>query len=214
LATTSVISGHGGNARRLPITDLGETIRVIDGFLTPDECARALDELEIAIWNPSLVYVKHGDGVYRDIFSPLRVSETAQERWFSAPMHAILRRTERRLQAMFGVAPAELESWQATTYPRGGTFYYHLDAGYWDGHHAGDRILTFLLYLTTPIKGGGTHFRALDVEVEAKAGRLLVWDNLFPDGRCNHRMIHSSVPLLQGKKTTLISWQRQKRYRP
>jgi prolyl 4-hydroxylase len=173
-----------------------------------------LDELEIAIWSPSLVYVKHEDGMYRDIASSLRVSETAQERWFSRPAQQMLRRAEQKLHTLFAVRSGDLETWQATTYPLGGQFYYHLDAGYWEDHHAGDRILTFLLYLTTPAKGGGTHFRALDVYVEAKAGRLLVWDNLFPDGGANHRMIHSSVPLLRGKKTTLISWQRQRRYRP
>lgn len=193
---------------------LGNSLRYYDGFLTPAECRRARDELQLALWQPSLVYVKQGDGVYRDIASPLRVSQTAQERWFTTPLSALLRDIEGRLTNMFGVDGADLETWQATTYPRGGTFYYHLDAGYWDGHHAGDRILTFLLYLTTPRAGGGTHFRALDVLVPAKAGRLLVWDNLFPDGTCNHRMIHSSVPLDAGEKTTLISWQRQRRYRP
>jgi hypothetical protein len=57
-----------------------------------------------------------------------------------------------------------------------------LDAGYWDDHYAGDRILTFLLYLRTSLKGGGTYFRALDTYVDARAGRLLVWENLFPNG--------------------------------
>jgi prolyl 4-hydroxylase len=189
-------------------------IRVIDRFLTPAECSLALDELECAVWRPSLVYVKHDDGIYRDIMSPLRVSETAQQRWFSDPLQRMLKGAERRLEKLFCIDASHLESWQATTYPHRGTFYYHLDAGYWEGHHAGDRILTFLLYLTTPLKGGGTHFRALDVHVEAKAGRLLVWDNLFGNGACNYGMIHSSVPLLKGKKTTLITWQRQRRYRP
>jgi prolyl 4-hydroxylase len=190
-----------------------EGIVTIDGFLGERDCRIALEELEVAVWRPSMVYVQHDDGQYRDIFSPLRVSETAQQRWFSDPMQRILDRVERRLGRLFGVEPAYLESWQATTYPFRGKFYYHLDAGYWEGHHAGDRILTFLLYLTTPARGGGTHFRALDTYVEARAGRLLVWDNLFPDGGANHRMIHSSVPLLGGKKTTLITWQRQERYR-
>ena len=84
-----------------------------------------------------------------------------------------------------------------------GKFDYHLDVGYWGTHYAGERILTFLLYLNTPLKGGGTHFRALDVNVESKAGRLLVWDNLFPNGNSNHRMIHSATPLLKGKRLPL-----------
>ena len=188
-------------------------IFVIDDFLTPGECSNILKELEIAPWQPSLTYRKQIDGVYRNELSQLRVSETAHQDWFSAELRAMLRRIEKRLQKAVDLDIANLEHWQATNYPRKGKFYYHLDSGYWDGHYAGDRILTFLQYLNTPSKGGGTHFRALDLYVKAKAGRLLVWDNLFPNGDCNHKMIHSSLPLLSGKKTTLVTWQRQKKFR-
>lgn len=194
------------------VSFIGQGLATVDGFLTEAECSTALEELEVAAWQPSLVYTKHDDGIYRDVSSPLRVSETAQQRWFPPKLEALILRVERRLEKVFGIDRAHLETWQATTYPRRGQFYYHLDAGYWEGHHAGDRILTFLVYLTTPERGGGTHFRALDRHVEARAGRLLVWNNLFPEGSCDHRMIHSSAPLLKGKKTTLITWQRQRRY--
>ena len=141
------------------------------------------------------------------------MSETAHQKWFSGRLNRMLRQIETRLQKLFALEIANLEYWQATDYSRLGKFDYHLDAGYWGAHYAGERILTFLLYLNTPLKGGGTHFRALDVTVESKAGRLLVWDNLFPNGDCNHRMIHSATPVLSGKKTTLVTWQRQKKFR-
>lgn len=185
----------------------------IDRFLSEAECNNVLEELEVALWQPSLIYRKQADGIYRNELSPLRVSETAPQDFFSNRLKGMLRRIEKRLQRLVDCEISNLETWQATNYPRKGKFYYHLDSGYWNGHHAGDRILSFLLYLNTPLKGGGTHFRALDVYVEARAGRLLVWDNLFPNGDCNHRMIHSSVPLLKGKKTTLVTWQRQKKFR-
>jgi prolyl 4-hydroxylase len=185
----------------------------IDHFLTEDECSSILDELDCAYWQPSLTYQQQADGNFLNVLTAMRVSKTAHEEWFSRELNAILKRIEKRLNKLFGVDPADLESWQATDYCRNGKFDYHLDAGYWEGHHAGDRILTFLLYLSTPLKGGGTHFRALDQYVHAKAGRLVVWNNLFADGESNHRMIHSSTPVLKGRKTTLVTWQRQKRYR-
>lgn len=203
----------GSERSRIVATRIADDMVAIDGFLTEAECELALDELELAVWQPSMVYVRHDDGIYRDIMSPLRVSETAQQRWFGDPLKQLLERVEERIHDLFEVDPADLETWQATTYPYGGTFYYHLDAGYWDGHYAGDRILTFLVYLTTPRRGGGTRFRALDVDVPAKAGRLLVWNNLFPHGGADYTKIHSSMPLKLGAKTTLITWQRQKRYR-
>jgi prolyl 4-hydroxylase len=200
-------------ARSLAKNFLTSEIFFIDGFLSGEECGNILEELELAPWQPSLTYRKQEDGVYRNELSSLRVSETAYQDFFTGKLKATMRRIEKRLQKIVELDTSHLEYWQATTYPRKGEFYYHLDSGYWDDHYAGDRRLTFLLYLNTPLKGGGTHFRALDVYVEATAGRLLVWDNLFPSGDCNHRMIHSSVPLLKGKKTTLVTWQRQKKFR-
>lgn len=188
-------------------------IQVIDRFLTPATCARILEELEFALWRPSLTYVQQADGQRRDVLTPLRVSRTAQQSWFTTELQATLRGIERRLCTRFGCEPAYLESWQATDYPNGGTFHYHLDSGYWDDHPAGDRILTALIYLTTPVRGGGTHFRAQDVRLQAQTGRMVVWNNLFDDGRANHGMVHSSVPLRQGRKTTLVTWLRQKPFR-
>lgn len=188
-------------------------IYVYDDFLSPAACRQVLDELEFTLWRPSLTYLQQADGTRADVLSTLRVSNTAQQRWFTDELQSTLRGIERRLSRRFQLDPAYLESWQATDYPRGGGFYYHLDSGYWDDHPAGDRMLTFLLYLTTPRRGGGTHFRARDVRLQARAGRLVVWNNLFDNGDCNHGMIHSSVPLQAGSKTTLVSWLRQKPFR-
>jgi prolyl 4-hydroxylase len=192
---------------------LENEILVIDRFVSDDECRSILDELGAAFWQPSLTYQQQSDGKYRNVLTGMRVSETAHQEWFSRELRAILTRIEKRLTKLFAVEPGDMEPWQATDYCRDGLFDYHLDAGYWEGHHAGDRILTFLLYLTTPLQGGGTHFRALDRYVGAETGRLLVWNNLFANGDCNHRMIHSGTPVLEGRKITLVSWQRQKRYR-
>lgn len=200
-------------SRKLSKNFMTTEIFFVDQFLSEEECRSILEELELAPWQPSLIYRQQTDGVYRNELSPLRVSETAYQDLFTDKLKTMLRRVEKRLRKVAAFDTAELEYWQATNYPRRGGFYYHLDAGYWDDHYAGDRILSFLLYLNTPSKGGGTHFRALDVYVEATAGRLLVWNNLFPNGDCNHRMIHSSVPLISGKKTTLVTWQRQKKFR-
>jgi prolyl 4-hydroxylase len=141
------------------------------------------------------------------------VSRTAHQEWFSEKLNGMLAVVETRLQKLFGATSSRLEQWQATDYNRGGKFDYHLDSGYWQNRYAGERILTFLLHLRTPVKGGGTHFRALDTYVEGKIGRLVVWENLFSNGECNYKMIHSSGPLRKGKKTTLVTWLRQRRYR-
>jgi prolyl 4-hydroxylase len=192
---------------------LADEIFCYDGFLSKETCLEILEELEIVFWKPSLTYKRQKDKTYKNMLTPFRISETAHQAWFGDPLNLILARIEKRINDLFGVQPEYLEPWQATKYPIGGKFDYHLDAGYWGNHPAGERIFAFLIYLTTPQIGGGTHFRALDVYVEGKAGLLVAWNNLFPDGYPNHRLIHSSAPLENGEKITLVSWQRQRKFR-
>jgi prolyl 4-hydroxylase len=199
--------------RKMALKIVEDDILTIDDFLSAEECRWLLYELQFSLWRPSLTYMQQENGVRRDVLSPLRVSETAQQRFFTDEMQEKTTELETRLQRWVELEACNLESWQATDYPLGGNFYYHMDSGYWDAHYAGDRIYTFLLYLTTPEKGGGTDFRALGRSVEAKAGRLVIWNNLFANGDSNHRMIHSGMPLLKGKKTTLVTWLRQKKFR-
>jgi prolyl 4-hydroxylase len=188
-------------------------ITYYDEFLSADECRIILEELEIAFWQPSKVIQTNDPHKLQEVLSRSRISHTAYQQWFPAKLNIVLKRIEKRLCRLVHSKSDRLEPWQATRYPFRGKFDYHLDAGYWTYHSAGERMRTFLLYLDTPLKGGETHFRALDISVTAKAGRLLTWDNLFDNGGCNYRMVHSGKPLLKGKKTTLVSWERQKKFR-
>lgn len=199
--------------KTLVANPIADSIRYYDDFLSEKECAIALEELSESFWQPSLTYTPDENNVYIDILTDFRKSETAQQRWFSKKLERLLAKLEKRLAEIFNFEIDYLEPWQATRYPLQGKFDYHVDAGYWTDHPAGERTLTFLIYLKTPVKGGGTHFRALDKYVDAKAGRLLVWNNLFDNGLANYQMIHSSTPLKKGEKTTLVTWLRQKPFR-
>lgn len=190
-----------------------DPIIVVDDFLSPGECEQIRAELDFTFWRPSLTYERQPDEVYRHVLTETRVSETAHQDLFSNELLVLLGEIEARLSTSFAVDLLMLESWQATRYPIGGKFDYHLDSGYWDDHYAGDRVRTFLIYLATPVAGGGTHFRALDVLVEARERRLVVWEDLFPDGSPNHSMIHAGLPVLAGEKITLVTWQRQRAFR-
>ncbi len=198
---------------RLSRLYLDDDIFIVDGFVSGPDCEAILDELDVVLWRTSLTYQRQEDDMYRNVLSPVRASETAHHDFFGDGLVEQLDALDARLEEEFGFDRVDLEHWQATRYGPGGLFDYHLDAGYWSDHYAGERILTFLVYLETPKSGGETHFRARDVVVEPRPGRLLVWRNLFDDGRANHQMIHSGAPLVAGRKTTLVTWQRQKPFR-
>jgi prolyl 4-hydroxylase len=189
-------------------------VLVLDRFVSLRKCGELLSELEHAYWRASRTYERQSDETFKSVLAGKRISETAHQHVFPDALVEVLAGVEQRLVESFGVDLDHLEWWQGTRYPIGGRFDYHLDSGYWDDHYAGDRVRTFLLYLTTPAAGGGTHFRALDLLVEAEAGRLVVWNDLFPDGSPNHSMIHAGTPVLAGEKITLVTWERQKRFRP
>ena len=188
-------------------------LRWTDGFLSERACRRILEELEISFWKPSSVIARQWDGSLRSYGSTRRVSETAHEQWFSPELLRELRRIEKRVAVILDAEVARFEQWQATRYRRGGRFDSHLDTGYWADEPAGEREKTVVIYLDTPGAGGGTRFEALDIVVEAKAGRLLTWDNLLGDGEKNPRMLHAAVPVASGIKTVLVTWVRQRKVR-
>lgn len=182
----------------------------MDGFLSPRTCASILEDLEIAFWKPSTVLIKERNGELLSTQSQNRVSHTAHEEWFTPELKRTLRTIEKRLFTLFRFKTARYEPWQATRYWHGDKFDYHFDAGYWYNEPAGERERTVLIYLNTTRRGGATRFKELDLEVAARAGRLLTWNNLLPDGTRNPQMLHASVPVQQGSKTVLITWIRQR----
>jgi len=187
---------------------------LIDGFLTKKACAAILEELEFALWRPSTVVVRKCDGALENRRSGCRISETAGQEWFGRELARRIGSMETRLAAIVERPPERYEDWQATLYRPGGRFAPHLDAGHCGAEPAGEREWTALIYLDAPRRGGGTRFPALGLSVEPRAGRLVLWRNLLPDGAPDPRMEHAGEPVRAGRKTTLVTWIRQRAIRP
>jgi prolyl 4-hydroxylase len=181
-----------------------------DGFLRPDECGAILQELEFAYWSRSKVYVETGEGGYRHILGDKRDSMTTSERWFSVPLRRAIAAIDRRLARRLPQVLTHREEWQATRYRKGGRFGYHADSGYFAGEPAGERTHTILIYLEAPRRGGVTRFPHLDIDVRSVAGRLAIWTNLTADGRGDPEMVHAGMPVSEGRKTTLVTWVRER----
>lgn len=183
-----------------------------DGFLTTAQCALVLEELEFAFWEPSGVsYFQRGRGP-RNGFSRRRVSETAQQRWFSKPIERLLARVDARLERVLPHFTSRREPWQATRYGRGGKFDYHLDSGHFRHEPAGERAHTVMIYLDRPRSGGSTHFCELELDIQPQPGRLVLWRNVARDRAhsLDREMLHSSRPVRAGHKTVLVTWVRQR----
>jgi hypothetical protein len=189
-----------------PVAD--NLVVVSDDFLSESDCENLLSMGETGEWLPSTV--KLADG---------RTASSSGRRCMSlyfpasgAQTISLLRQIETRLATQFGVAPECLEPWQMTRYRRGEAFDYHFDCGAYEGHASGERRRSIVLFLEQPEQGGATHFRALGLTVRPYCGRLVLWNNLLPTGRCNHAMIHCARPVWRGRKTILSTWEHERPY--
>jgi prolyl 4-hydroxylase len=185
----------------------------IESFLRPEHCESILDELQFAFWSPSTVTNYSPWRESRDMLSPIRISETTTEKWFTPALRRTIRSIDRRLESLVPHFRTRREDWQATRYGIGGKFDYHLDAGHWPAERGGNREHTVLIYLSTPRRGGGTHFRELDLDVQARTGRLLVWRNMIDRTERDLDMLHAATPLVAGRKVVLVTWVRQRTIR-
>lgn len=72
----------------------------------------------------------------------------------------------------------------------------------------GPRILTFFLYLSDVEKGGGTNFPQLDLTIEAKKGRALLWPSVLDSNPLakDNRMFHQALEVEAGTKFAANGW--------
>lgn len=187
---------------------------MVDGFLNDGTCRQIAFELGFAWWQDSVVINRDRRGDVVSFRSRSRNSLTAQEEYFPAELMELLATIEARLYERHALDPLRLERWQATRYSKGGHFSLHHDGGLFADEPAGERRTTVLIYLSTPTRGGETEFPDLGLAVAARAGRLVLWDNLDVDGRPDQRLRHRATPVLSGHKTVLTTWERERPLRP
>ena len=73
----------------------------------------------------------------------------------------------------------------------------------------GQRTWTAMLYLNEPEAGGATRFKAIAKTIQPETGKLLVWNNLLPDGQPNPATLHQGMPVRRGTKYILTKWFRE-----
>jgi hypothetical protein len=187
-----------------------ENLVILDDFICEMECMKILKELRFSYWHQSSVVKYIGDESSAAYLSDMRRSQTSGQVWFSEELNQHISLIEKRLATLLETTTDHFEEWQATRYGLNDKFDFHVDCGNWANSKAGERKRTFLLYLSTPVEGGETRFRALNKTIAAQAGRIVIWNNLLPSGKCNFAMIHAGLPVLQGTKTILVSWERER----
>lgn len=105
------------------------------------------------------------------------------------------------------------EPMQVVNYGLGGHYSFHVDPIVFDTpdtEHvvvgSGDRMATFLLYLSDVEKGGATIFPNLNMAIRPIKNAALFWYSYTPSGEIDQRTLHAACPVLVGEKWVSNKW--------
>ena len=74
--------------------------------------------------------------------------------------------------------------------------------------HGGERILTFMIYLSNVEAGGSTVFPQPGISIKPQIGKALFWFNIGPKHQYDSRTFHIACPVLHGNKWIVTKWHR------
>lgn len=142
----------------------------LDGFLSPEE-ADGLLQAGGKAWSRSLA----GDGV--------QVARTSSTSWCHGECvrDTVVSRVQERMDRVTGIPAEHAEFLQMLRYEPGQYYKRHHDQNSPRSSPWGPRLLTFYLYLSDVADGGQTSFPALNITVEPKIGRAILWTNVLID---------------------------------
>ncbi|XP_048472231.1 prolyl 4-hydroxylase subunit alpha-1 isoform X1 [Rhincodon typus] len=132
-----------------------------------------------------------------------RISKSA---WLSGYEDPVINRINQRIQDLTGLDVSTAEELQVANYGVGGQYEPHFDFGRKDEPDAfkelgtGNRIATWLFYMSDVAAGGATVFPEVGAAVWPQKGSAVFWYNLFPSGEGDYSTRHAACPVLVGNK--------------
>ena len=133
------------------------------------------------------------------------------------PDHPLVAQVQSKLSELTGIPLAHAEPLQGQRYAAGQEFRPHTDTFNPGGAdyfihcaEAGQRSWTAMIYLNQPQEGGATRFKAIGKSIQPEIGKLLMWNNLLPDGTPNEATLHQGMKVRKGTKYILTQWYRER----
>ncbi|XP_061692820.1 prolyl 4-hydroxylase subunit alpha-1b isoform X2 [Syngnathoides biaculeatus] len=138
-----------------------------------------------------------------------RVSKSA---WLTGYEDPMIERINQRIEDLTGLEMDTAEELQVANYGVGGQYEPHFDFGRKDEPDAfkelgtGNRIATWLFYMSDVAAGGATVFPDVGASVTPQKGSAVFWYNLFPNGEGDYSTRHAACPVLVGNKWVSNKW--------
>lgn len=180
-----------------------------EDWLSPEECATLIAMID-ADRVPSELMGDPGDPEFRN-------SESCNlDRW-----HPLVNAIDTRISDMLGIPHEHGETVQGQRYAPGQQFKTHADYLHpgipnysKEQMVGGQRSWTAMIYLNQPEAGGETDFPYAGLRIEPRAGMLLAWNNMNPDGGLNPMTHHQGMTVTGGVKYIVTKWFREERWLP
>ncbi|XP_010863322.1 prolyl 4-hydroxylase subunit alpha-1a isoform X1 [Esox lucius] len=138
-----------------------------------------------------------------------RISKSA---WLAAYEDPVVDKINQRIEDITGLNVKTAEELQVANYGVGGQYEPHFDFGRKDEPDAfkelgtGNRIATWLIYMSDVSSGGATVFTDVGAAVWPKKGTAVFWYNLFASGEGDYSTRHAACPVLVGNKWVSNKW--------
>jgi len=186
-------------------------IVTIDNFLSEQECQTLIElGMELGYERSADVGQKRKfDGTYE---SNVNDGRTSSQAWCHdhCRMNTTTEQITQRIEALIGVPEINFESLQLLRYYESQHYHEHHDyIWHQRNHKQGPRILTVFLYLNDEgLEGGGTRFDLLDLTVEPKRGRALIWPSVLNSNPTERDFTthHEALPVRSGVKYAANAW--------
>ncbi len=185
---------------------------VLDNFLSSEECQTLITLSENKFLDATVVDDATGDFVK----NPHRTSMNTA---FNRGENEFIRTIEARIAKLIHWDENKGEGVQVLRYGKGGEYKAHFDffdpnttGGQKNMMVGGQRVGTFLMYLSDVEAGGATRFPSVNLEIRPKAGMAVYFGDLLPTGEPDKLSLHASIPVITGTKYLATKWLRQNVY--
>ena len=183
---------------------------VFGDLLSDEECQALIDAARPRMKRSRTVSNATGGEELND-------ARTSQGMFFERGESDVIARIERRIERLLNWPLENGEGLQILHYAPGAEYRPHYD--YFDPVHpgsaailqrGGQRLATLVMYLNEPVRGGGTTFPDVGLEVMPKRGHAVffAYDKPHP----STRTLHGGAPVLEGEKWVATKWLREKEF--
>lgn len=138
-----------------------------------------------------------------------RISKSS---WLKSEDSETVRAVNKRIGSITGLHMDTAEELQVANYGLGGHYEPHFDYARREEKDAfkslgtGNRIATFLFYMSDVEAGGATVFPHINIALWPKKGTAAFWYNLHPNGEGDVLTRHAACPVLVGTKWVSNKW--------